>query len=445
MKRLAIFGSLLFMLILQKNISAQTAYKYNLQQCIDTALTRNIQVRQNGLLAEAAGVNLKQARANILPDLNASFDHGINQGRSIDPFTNTYVNQSVNYAGYGISSGVVLFNGLNLQNTIKQNAYAYDASRMEMQQAKDNLTLNVILAYLQVLNNEDLLSSSVRQKELSAKQLERLDILDRQGAISPAQVSDVKGQLMNDELSILNLRNSLEVSKLSLAQLMNIPYSSAMSIERFNAEEFLIAYRANSDDVYQTALQNFSLIKSVELRKRSAEYALKAAKSSLFPSLVLGGSMQTNYSSIAQSMTGKISYNEQIQNNIFSTINLGLRFPIFNSFRTKNNIRLADITVRNSELVEAGSKVQLRQQIEQAHLNMTNAYQRYKTLLEQVAAYTTSFKAAEARFTAGLGTTVDYLIAKNNLDRANINLISAKYDFVLRKKVLDYYQNAAPK
>jgi outer membrane protein len=418
------------------------AQKFTLQQCIDTALAKNIQVRQSDLLSEAASVNLKQARANLLPDLNASFNHGINQGRSIDPFTNTYVNQTVNYASYGLNSGVVLFNGLNLQNSVKQNAYAYDASRMELQQAKDNLTLNVILAYLQVLGNEDLIAAATKQRELSGKQLERLEILDKQGAISPSQLSDVKGQLMNDELTILNLRNQLETSKLALAQLMNVPYTSTIAVERINAEEFLANYVQSSNDVYNTALQQFSLVKSVELRKRSAEYALKSAKGLLYPSLVLGGNMQTNYSSIAANASGKIPYRNQLDNNIFYTVNVGLRIPVFNSFRVKNNIKLADIVVRNSELVEEATKVQLRQQIEQAHLNMTNAFDRYKTLAQQVSAYSTSFRAAEARFNAGVGTSVDYLIAKNNLDRSNINLISARYDFVLRKKILDYYQNA---
>src|SRR5215207_2111408 len=391
----------------QSRLSAQTTYKYTLQQCIDTALARNIQVKQNALLTETAEVNWKQSRANLLPDLNATANHGINQGRSIDPFTNTYVNQSINYAGYGVSSGIVLFNGMNLQNSVKQNAYAYDASRMELQQAKDNLTLNVILAYLLVLNNEDLLSSSTRQKELSAKQLERLEILDRQGAINPSEASDVKGQLMNDELAILNLSNQLESSKLFLAQLMNIPYDRSMSLERINAEEFLTSYAKNSSEIYETALRQFSLVKSVELRKQSAEYALKAARGTLFPTLRLGGELQTNYSSIAANAAGKIPYREQIGNNVFTTINLGLRIPIFNSFRAKNNIKLADIAVRTSELEEENTKMQLRQQVEQAHLNMTNAFQRYKTLLEQVTAYTTSFKAAEARFNAGMGTSVD--------------------------------------
>lgn len=437
MKRILLAGLLAFLF----HPEADAQPYYTLQQAIDTALAKNIAVKQSGLESEAAEISMKQARANLLPDLAANLNHGINQGRSIDPFTNAFVNQSVNYAGYGMSSGVVLFNGFNLKNSLKQSVFAYDASRMELQQAKDNLTLNVILAYLQVLNAEDMLAAAISQREVSGKQLERLQVLDSQGAISPSQVSDVKGQLMNDELNILNLRNSLETAKLSLAQLMNVPYAKNMSLQRINADEFLSGYGLSSNEVYNTALQEFSLVKSVELRRRSSEYALKAARGSLFPVVSLGGNMQTNYSSVAMDATGKIPYKDQISNNMFYTLNLGLRIPIFSNLRARNNIKLADIQVRNSELVEENTKLQLRQQIEQAHLNMTNAYERYKALLDQVAAYQTSFKAAEARLAAGVGTTVDYIIAKSNLDRSDINLINAKYDFVLRKKILDYYQN----
>ncbi|NTS41334.1 TolC family protein [Flavisolibacter sp. BT320] len=439
MKRIFFPGLLLFLL----SLCAKAQPVYTLQQAIDTALAKNIAVRQSGLLSEEAAVYMKQARANLLPDLGATFNHGINQGRSIDPFTNAFVNQTVNFAGYGLSSGVVLFNGFTMQNTLKQTVYSYDASRMELQQAKDNLTLNVILAYLQVLNAEDMLSAAISQREVSNKQLERLQVLDGQGAISPSQVSDVKGQLMNDELSILNLRNSLETAKLSLAQLMNVPYQRSLTLQRINADEFLTSYGLSASDVYNTALQQFSQIKSVELRRRSAEYALKATRGTLFPVVTLGGNMQTNYSSVAMDASGKIPYKDQISNNMFYTLNLGLRIPIFSNLRARNNIKLADIQVRNSELVEENTRVQLRQQVEQAHLSMTNAYERYKALLDQVAAYKTSFKAAEARLAAGVGTTVDYIIAKSNLDRADINLINAKYDFVLRKKILDYYQNVA--
>lgn len=440
MKQIAFFG-IIFFIIVQYKTSAQSNNRYTLQQCIDTALAKNIEIKQAHLLVDAAAVNRRQAKVNMLPDANVGFTHGVNQGRSIDPFTNTYINQAINYASYGINSGVVLFNGMSLQHAIRQYAYAYDASRMELQYAKDNLTLDVILAYLQVLNNEDLLSSSVSQKELTAKQLERLEVLNSQGAISPSQASDLKGQLMNDQLSILNIGNQLESSRLNLTQLMNITYDKSMSLERIEAEEIFTTYNLSSMQIYETALQQFSLIKSVGLRKKSAVYAFRSAKGLLLPSLILGGNFQTNYSSAAQNANGKIRYNEQVVNNVFSGLNVGLRIPVFNAFRTKYTVKLAGITVRNNELIEENTRIILRQQIEQAYLNMTYAYERYKTLLEQVAAYKTSFTAAEARFSAGVGNTVDYLIAKNNVDRAAINLISAKYDLVLRKKVLDYYQN----
>lgn len=437
MKKFALIAVL--SLTLQKEIAAQP--HYTLQSAIDTALARNIEVRQNDLLVEQAQVFQRQSKTNLLPDLSATFNHGINQGRSIDPFTNQFVNQTVNFAGYGLNSGVVLFNGLRLQNTVKQFGAAYDASMMELQQAKDNLVLNVMLAYLQVLNTQDLLSAAVKQKEVSMEQFNRLEVLDKQGAISPSQLSDVKGQLMNDELNILNLRNTLETAKLSLAQLMNIPYQKTMTLERMNAEDFLTRYELTSSDVYQSALKQFSLVKAVSLRTKSAEYALKAARGNLFPVVSAGGNMQTNYSSVAANASGKIPYRDQLSNNIFYTLNLGLSIPLFNNLRFRNNVKLADIEVRNNKLIEENTRVQLRQQIEQAHLNMTNAYDRYSALVEQVTAYNTSFKAAEARLTAGVGTTVDYIIAKANLDRSNIALISSRYDFVLRKKILDFYQN----
>jgi outer membrane protein len=429
---------IIFLLMLAGFSQAQT---YNLQQAIDTAIARNIPIKQSDLLMQAAGVNWKQSRLNRLPDLNSDINHGINQGRSIDPFTNAPVTQQINYAGYSISSGVLLFNGMNLNSQVKQNASAYEASKMEWQQEKDNITLGVILAYLQVLNNEEIVNSSTAQAVLSQKQLERLQILDKQGAINPSLVSDLKGQWMNDQLAILDAKNSLENSKLNLAQLMNVPYSKDIRVEKINVNEMLAAYGQDVNTIYQNSLQQFALIKSVDLRKQSARYALKATKGQLFPSLFFNGSYGTNYSSAAQNAAGKISYRDQLDNNVSSAYNLGLRIPIFNALSARNRIKLADITLKNAELVEERTKQVLRQQIEQAHLNMTNAFERYKALLEQVEAYTQSFKAAEVRFNSGVGSSVDYLIAKNNMDRANINLISAQYDFALRKKVLDYYQN----
>jgi outer membrane protein len=420
---------------------AQSQTTYSLQQCIDSALKDNIPVQRVGLQTQVAEVDRNQSRANRLPDLNADLSHSLYSGRSIDPSTNNYISQNTNGASYGVSSGIVLFNGLSLQNRIRQNSFAFEASKMEYQQSKDELVLNVILAYLSVLNNEDQLRVAYQQAATTQAALERLDVLNSQGAVNPSDVSDLKGQLMNDQLNILTAKNILETSRLTLAQLMNKNYDSTMRVEKIDADEFLANYPGTANDVFQNSLNQFALVKAVEYRKESALFGLKAARGQLYPRLSLGGGINTYYSSVARNAggTAKMPYTDQLKNFRSNYVGLGLSVPIFNRLTTRNQIKLATINLRDNELIEANTKQQLHQQIDQAYLNMNNAFERYKVLLTQVAAYEESYKAADIRFKAGVGTSVDYLTAKDRLDRANINLVNAKYEFVLRKKILEYY------
>jgi outer membrane protein len=431
-------------------------------------------IKQRGLQIETASVNAGQAKANLLPGVSAGVDHGIQQGRSIDPFTNAYVNQRVNYAGYGASSDLVLFNGLSLRNSVRQTGYATEAARMEQQQERDNVTLNVILAYLQVLNNEDLAAVSKAQVAVSKLQVERLEKLNREGAISPPILYDLQGQLKGEEVNVVNALNAVETAKLTLLQLMNLPYDSAMMLTRDGTEGIPVRYALTSEAVYQNALDRLALVKASSLRRKSAEAAVKVAKGQLYPTLLLSGNINSNYSSVARRENqigsseittdayvfvngGKtpviapqkniayesIGYTDQVKNNVSTNIGVGLRIPLLNALQTRNQIRLAKVNVRTAELVEESTQLQLRQAIEQAHLAMVNSWQRYKVLQEQVAAYAESFRAAEVRFNAGVGTlvtySVDYLLAKNRLDQANLNLVVARYDYVLRTKVLDFY------
>ncbi|HEV7781892.1 MAG TPA: TolC family protein [Chitinophagaceae bacterium] len=460
-----------FFLISQRGYGQTSQQALTLKQAVERGITSNLQVQQAGLQAKTDEINWKQSKLNLLPNLNGSASSGVNQGRSIDPATNSYSNQQIGFASYGLNSGVVLFNGLVLRNSVKQNSLAYQASTMDWQQAKDNLTINIILAYLLVLNNEDLLLQSGNQAALTKKQVDRLTILDNDGAIAPYLLSDLKGQYANDQLTMINTRNLLETAKLSLCQLMNIPYDTAMQLERVSTESFMTKYDNSTDSIYKIALQQFSLIKAVDLRRQSAEKGVNVAKGGLYPTLSLNGSANTNYSNGARNdvfinttdvvttdyvvingtntpvvhtqrnfSSQKIAYGRQLNNNLFTTVSLNLRIPIFNSFQARNRIKLAAINLKNTEVIASTTKTQLQQFIGQAHINMTTAWERYKLLLDQVNWFEESFRAAEIRFNAGVGNSIDYLTAKNNLDRANTNLITAKYDYVLRTKILDYYQ-----
>lgn len=432
-----VFISYFILLVFCLQANAQTTL--SLQQCIDSALKNNIPVQRAGLATESAEVSWRQAKMNVLPSLNADLSHGLNAGRSIDPSTNTFVNQNVNGANYGISSNLTLFNGFVLQNRARQNATLYEASKMEWQQSKDELVLNVILAYLSVLNNEDQLQVAFQQASTSQAALDRLQVLNSQGAVRPSDVSDLQGQLMNDQLNILNAKNILESSRLTLAQLMNRSYDSTMRVEKISTEELLTSFPPSAGEVFQNSLKQFSLVRAVELRTKSARYAVKAARGELYPTIYLNGGVNTRYSSLAENAGMKMPYTDQLKNFRYSSINIGLSIPIFNRMLARNQIRLANINLKDNELVEANTKQQLHQEIDQAYLNMNNAYERYKVLLTQAAAYKESFNAAEVRFKAGVGTSIDYLTAKDRMDRADLNLVNAKYDFLLRKKILEYY------
>lgn len=413
----------------------------NLNQCIDIALKNNPDVQRQAIYSESARINWQQQRANQLPSLNAGITHGINQGRSIDPLTNTYINREVGYANPYLDGSLLLFNGMALQNIIKQNALLYQAAEQQEQQVKDDLTLNVILAYLQVLTNQDLLNLAKTQQETTAKQVERLETLNKSGAIAPGEYYDLKGQYANDQLSLINTANSLENSKINLVKLLNIRYKKNLFLEHLRADQFLLTYDASPEQVYQSAVQNLASVKAVDLRKKSADMQVKSSRSGYFPSIFFNTGLSSNFSNTARGLQNQhIGYFNQFNNNLSKSFNISMNIPVFNSFRTKNTVSLARLNQRENELIAQSTRTQLQQLTEQAFFNMTTSKDRYLSLKEQVEAYTESFRTVEIRFNAGVINSVDYLIAKNNLDRASVNMLTNRYDFILRKKIIDFYQ-----
>lgn len=450
--------------------AAQPA-KMTLQQCIDSALKNNIDVLQAALQADAATVNVKQAKANMLPDLNGSFGYGLNKGRNVDPLTNGYINQQLASSNAGLSSGMMLFNGMRLQNLVKQNNFAAEGFKMDLQQAKDNLTLNVILAYLQVLSNEDIVTASKAQEAVTKKQVERMTILVNEGAAANYQLADLKGQLASEQIAVINASNALQQAKLSLCQWMNMDYLPGLELDRTGAAMQETAFTASAADVYQSSLQNFAAVKASLLKEKSAAKAIEVSRAGFFPVLRLSANLGSSYSSLAQTLTptnitevpaggyvviggnqnpvlqkqqnftaSKTGYVKQLNNNLGTFAGISLQVPLFNSFQTRNNIKLAKISYQNAQLVSANTKRLLHQNIEQAHLNMTAAYDRYKVLTEQVKDFEESFRAAEVRFGNGVINSAEYLISKNNLDRTRISLSQAKYEYSFRVAVLNYYK-----
>ena len=408
---------------------------YTLQQCIDIAIRNNLDVKKSELQADRDRIYWNQARENLLPTFSADINHTINNGRSQDPTTYTYVNQQITYAQYNLNSNLILFNGLTLMNSIKQTSLAYQAGKLDFQQAKNDITLNVITTYLQVLDNTDQLSLAQQQIVVSQQQVDRLVILNKDGNISPSDLSDLRGQLATNKLSLIDARNAMYAAKLNLLQLMNVPYNRDVKLQRLSASELPGQYTQSAEEVYRSALTGLPLVKAADLRYLSTQKEVSAAKGILFPTVALQSGFATNYSSFDNR-----SYGSQLGNNYTYFVGIGLHIPILGFFRNRNNVSLAKIDMLTARYTTETTKIQLKKNVDQAYVNMTSAYERYQTLADQVDAYTQSFNVAQIKFTAGVITSVDFTLVKSRMDLAKLSLISSRYDYFIRAKILDYYQ-----
>ncbi|GAA4105372.1 TolC family protein [Mucilaginibacter panaciglaebae] len=468
------FLVLTVMLLIREMASAQqvvTDTVLTLQQCLDIGIKNNLQIKRTEAQMEASRIYWQQAREHLLPAINGSVNHSLSEGRSLNPFTNGYLNQPITSANYNLSGSLILSSGLTLQNSIRQTALDYQAGQMDFEQAKNDITLNLIIAYLTVLSNEDQLTQANTQALLTQKQEELTETKSKDGAVPPSQLYDLKGQLANDQIGVINAQTALTVAKLDLLQIMNVNYRKDIRFQRQAADAATTVYSQSIEDVYNTSLNNFAFVKAGTLRRQSAEKSLQVAKGALLPTLSLSGGLSTNYSSAAQrslfvdstavltnqfiqTTSGRqavytvqpnytnqnIGYSEQFRNNYSTVISLGLNIPILNYFQNRNRVKLAKIDLQTTRYEEQANQVQLKVNVDQAYANMTAAYNRYQLLTKQVDAYAESYRIAEIRFEAGALTSVEFIIVKGNLDKAKVNLINARYDYLVRTKILDYYQ-----
>jgi len=404
--------------------------------------------------------------------LNAGISHTSYNGRSINPYTNSYINEQNTAGSYQLTSGITLWNGSSIQNYMKQYRLNYEAGKMDEQNAKDKLTINIMLSYLSVLSAREQLNIALTQQASTQKKVDLLTIRNNDGAISPSDLSDMKGQLANDGITVVSTKNTLDNALQTLTQLMHIPYSADMQLALMSNGIIIQPYAETVDQVYENASQRLAMVKSADLKVESALKNIKAIRGQMMPTLSLFGGLYTNYSSAAniQQLTGTtdvptsnyvtvnnvkttvygqqsnftsqpISYNSQIKNNVNSAIGIGLQIPLTNNMQFRNKLKLAKVAELQVKEQAQTTRIQLRQAIVQDFINLNADYSTYKLLLSQVEDFGQSFHAADIRFANGAISTVDYVIAKNNLDRVQLNLVVAKYNYILRTKLLDFYQN----
>ncbi|GAB3763398.1 TolC family protein [Spirosoma pomorum] len=445
-----------------------------LQQCIDVALQNNIQIRQGRLTVDNSELALRQARLNLLPTTFFQASQALNGGRSINPQSNEFVQRSIGSGSYQLNASATLYNGLSLRNTIKQNKLALEASQQELNATQNTVSITVAQNYLNVLTGKEQLAIARRQAEVSQAQLDRTQRLVNAGSAPEANLFELRATLASNELDIVNAQNTLDLAKLALLQAMNVPINQDFDVEQIAIPDPGQApYGETVQQIFDVATNNLPEIKGADLRVKSAALGVQVAKGGLYPTLTLNGNLSSLYSSAAstQSLSGSsnqqligfttnpdgtqqpiyanipgydyrgVGYFNQLENNFNRSVSLFLRVPIFQGNLSRNRITTAKIQQQNAELTALNTRLQLRQQVETAYTNMRAGANRFRATQAQVASLERAFQAAESRLNAGAINATDYSIAKTNLDRARASLVQAKYDYVFRTKILDFYQN----
>ena len=443
----------------------------SLEDCIRIGIENNFDLKKAELRTESSVVNYKKARAALLPSLNANYNLGMNNGRSIDPFTNSYNNQKLNFSNAGLNLNATIFNGFQIKNNIKLNKLNMLASEMDIIEAKQNLILNITLQYIQTLNNRDIVALSKSRLKTTEKQLKRLEINYQQEIGDLVNYTDMKGQYSLDEIGVINAENNLKSSILSLHTLLNTTTNVDEKIENISGFSEIENYPFSVEEIYKDALQNLATFKSKEFKIKAKEAEIKVTKAAYFPEVSIFGQLNTNYSSAAQSFTetgstvistgdfvainnqnfaiqrnetqfqsNKISYTDQFNNNLNSVVGVSVRIPIFNKLSTKYNTKLQKIKLKETVLELKNTKLLFKRAIKKAYFDMESAYKRYKISQEQVSAFEESFRINDVKFSNGVSNIISYITSKNNRDVAKLNLNNIKYEYLLRVKILDYYR-----
>jgi len=463
-----ILYSFLFLGIAQLSIAQSSVW--DLQQCVDYAQKNNISLKQSEISARINKNNATQSKAAILPTVNAGAQHTYNFGRTIDRYTNTFANTQVLSQNFYVSSNVVLWSGLAQYHNIKANQYQYLSSAENYLQQKNDLALNVATTYINVIFSDEILQIAKAQYKITQEQLERTQKLADAGTLAKSAVYDLKAQLANEEVNVTSADNNYQIAMLTLKQLLNLDTLNNFNVSRPNVDMMNNELATLSvQNIYETALKNQHSIKSANYNLLAAEKNLAAAKGRVSPTLSATGSLGTGTSELDKNIdavnivgveqapyvtqsgeaiytpkteivTSKKSFSDQFNDNVNKSIGFTLSIPIFNGLQTVTGIKNAQLNTLNAKYTQDLTEQNLYKTIAQAYANSKAALNKYNATKLSVEASEQSFFYAQQKYNVGAISTFDYNNAKTRLQSAQSNLVQAKYDYVFKLKVLDFYQ-----
>ncbi|MFO7257748.1 MAG: TolC family protein [Bacteroidota bacterium] len=483
MKRNVTLTLLLVLTLTTGRLAAQTdsipgTRVWTLRECVDYALQSSLAVKRSELDVEVSRIDYNLARWSMVPTLNGSASYGFNWGRSINPVTNLFTTQEIRSNQLAAQSNVMLFNGLRIQNEIKQNRYNLDASEADLENVRNDVIINVVTLYVNVIFNKELLDNARLQLSSSQAQLQRTRVQVQLGALPMSDQLNLEAEVASNELNVVNQENALALSLLQLKQAMQLPATAELDVEvpELAVEDLILD--ETREEIFQTALRVMPEIRAADLRVEGWEHGIKAARGNLLPRLSMFGSLTTNYSSASDGphfvpsgddpvpVIQEIGYVEgtgqrvlantfetpgvmeetygrrqQFEDNLFRSLNFTLSIPVFNGMQARSAYQRSMIARNQAEINRAEVRNALRQEVETAYNDAVAAQKTYQSALQQVAAREEAFRSIQARYNSGASNYFEYQLAESQLFQARSDLSRAKYNFVFRKKILDFYQN----
>lgn len=409
---------------------------WDLPRCITHAIEHNLSIKQKEAARNQSEVELNTAQWSRLPNLNGNVGQSFNFGRALQA-DNTYGNRNTRNTNFSLGTSIPLFTGLQIPNSIALSKLNLKAATEDLAKAKEDISLQVASYFLQVLFNEELLKVAQNQVKLSQEQLDKKVAFFKNGKASEAEVLEAKSRLAQDELSVVQAENNHQLALLDLSQLLELPSPEGFQISVPNIDK-VSADLTLPEEVYAQALMNKPAIKAAQYRLQGAEKSIKIAQSAYYPQLSFGAGIGTNYYHL--SGIENASFGSQWNQNMNKYLQFSLSVPIFNRFQTRNRVKSARIqrTALSWQLEE--SKKALYKEIQQAYYNALASESKYKSSQSASESAEASFKLMSEKYANGKASATEYNEMRTVWMKALSDGIQAKYEFVYRSKILDFYK-----
>ncbi len=409
--------------------------KYTLLECIDIALENNRDIKQQELNRQQRQVAYSQARADLLPAVNASSGQSFVFGRSIG-LDNTYQNTNSSQTNFNIGADITIFDGLRMKHNIDARRADVLVSEADLERIKDEITMSVSTAFLQALLNHELLLIAENQIESTHANLLRSSELVNSGKMAKGELYEIEAQIAKEELNRVQAESSYKLALLDLAQIMELESFNDFDIASPPAETLINETPLlSSQMVYESALVNRPEIKSIQYQLESSMKEKLMARSQYYPTLSFGANMGTGYYNMSGSNNDPFA--TQLKNNVSNSLGFNLRIPIFNRFQVKNSVQNAEIAIANRRLEMDKTKLELRKRIEQAFFNAVGAESRWAAAQKSVTASNEAYRFAKEKHESGRANSYELFLAKNNQTQALSEEAQAKYEYAFRLKILE--------